>query len=795
MAHAVEALYEHEATDAVRDRALEAIRALVAGLRDGATDDALYGAYLAGDVLREAPMALHHKLAHTLGGSFGLPHAETHTVLLPHTLAYNAPSAPQAVARLAEVLGSDRVAEALWDLFASLGLPTRLGLDPSDVPRAVDLALERRYPNPRELERDALDALLRAAIRGHRPGPHAGVEGFRAGPALERAGRVVIVVHGRAGRAETLTREVRAQVPALDVAWVAPQAAGDSWYPHSFRDPERNAPWLDSALAVLDATWAEVTAHVPPERVLVLGWSQGACLAVSWLSRSGARPGAFVAWSGAAIPGLDTWRGLDEVPVALCTASRDPWVHLDEVERSAAGLRAAGARVRLDVTDTDEHARRPRDLACLSEHLERLVDDLEYQTGFGNALASEARPGALPKHQNGPRRVPYGLFAEQINGTGFTVRRDLNHRVWLYRLKPQILSAPFERLPSSRFTSRFDEGRIGPTIVRFRPVAYPEAPTDWLASLVTFAGAGDPALQAGLAIHLYAATADMDHRAVTNVDGDLIVVPQEGRLHVTTELGRLAVRPGEFLVLPRGIRFSVSLPDGRARGFVSELFDGHYQLPERGLVGANGLADERHFQAPVAWYEDVEEDWAIVVKQGGDLWRGVSPRSPFDVVAWHGSYAPFKYDFADFVAYGSVTVDHSDPSIHTVLTCPKDATGRNAVDFGVFKGRWDPTEHTFRPPYFHRNAAIEFNAVIQSPDPDGPYRAGAYTYTPYLTPHGISVRNHQRQVSLSDAEADPPRRLPDDELWIQWESAYQLRVLPWALEGRDETYLEQFRGF
>ncbi len=815
LAHSVEALYAHDATDGVRDRAEESVRALVAGLRGGLADleavsEALYGAYLAGDVLRSASMALHHKLAHVLGGSFGTPHAPTHTVLLPHTLAYNAAAAPEAVRRLAAALGTTDPAATLWDLFDGLGLPTRLsahGFTPADVPRAVELALQRRYPNPRALDADGLSALLHAATLGRRPGMATlaldGVTGTHAGlPAasngdLRGARRAVIAVHGRGGTAEKLLRDARALSPAHDIAWVAPQAADNTWYPKGFRDRAANAAAMDSALEALDAAGRAVTAHVPPERVVLLGWSQGACLALSWLGSRAVRPGAVVAWTGAATPDFERFPDLAGTRAWISTAADDPWVDRADVQATADALRAAGAAVQLDVAPGDQHAVRPADRAALAHLLEDLMDTLDHQHGFGNALASEARPGALPLHQNGPRQVSYGLYAEQINGTGFTVRRDLNHRVWLYRLRPQILAAPFERVPSGRFAGRFDAGRVDPTVMRFRPVDYPAEPTDFVQSLVTFAGAGDPVMQAGMAIHLYAATAAMGNKAFTDVDGDLLVVPQEGRLHVTTELGKLEVGPGEVLIVPRGIRFTVALPDGRARGFVSELFDGHHQLPERGLVGANGLADERHFRAPVAWYEDVEADWEIVVKQGGDLWRGVSPRSPFDVVAWHGTYAPFAYDLADFVAYWSVTVDHSDPSIHTVLTCPKDATGRNALDFGVFKGRWDPTEHSFRPPFFHRNAAIEFNAVIKSPSNTGPYQAGAFTYTPYLTPHGVSVHGYEREVGKTDAEADAPRRLSDDELWIQWESAYQLRVLPWMFDdaGRDLAYLDQFQGF
>jgi len=426
-----------------------------------------------------------------------------------------------------------------------------------------------------------------------------------------------------------------------------------------------------------------------------------------------------------------------------------------------------------------------------------MSDELQYQSGFGNALASEAIPGTLPRTQNTPLHTAHGLYAEQINGTGFTVRRADNHRVWMYRLRPQLPATGWTKIDHGRFVGNFDEGEVSPEIMRHRPLPYPNGKVDFIEGLSTFAGAGDPLAKTGFAIHVYAATADMIDRAFTDIDGDLLVVPQQGRLRIQTELGWLEVAPGEIAVLPRSIRFRVLLPDGKARGYVGELFNGHYQLPERGPVGANGMADERHFLAPVAAYEDRETTYEIVQRQGGQLWSSELKASPFDVVAWHGSYAPFKYDLMSFNSMWNVNHDHSDPSILTVLTSPHDDHGRNAVDFAVFRGRWDATENTFRPPYFHRNSAIEFNAVVKAPRTDGPYAPGTTTYTPYLSPHGVSVGNYQGQLALSDEEANTPRRGPDEELWIQFESTYSLRVMPWVTnaEHRDHSYLDQFQGF
>lgn len=422
-----------------------------------------------------------------------------------------------------------------------------------------------------------------------------------------------------------------------------------------------------------------------------------------------------------------------------------------------------------------------------------MQDDLSYLSGFGNTLQSEAMPGALPAHQNSPQPAPFGLYAEQLNGTGFTAPRAQNRRTWMYRLRPQILDRDFEPRPHPRFTGRFETGQSLPTVMRFQPLEVPSEPTDFLQGLTTFAGSGDPLLKKGLAIHLYTANSDMTE-ALCSVDGDLLIAPELGALRVLTELGKLYVSPGELLIIPRGVRFTVTLAQGPVRGFVAELFDGHLSLPDRGPVGANGLADERHFLAPVAWYEDRKEETNIVVKQGGILYQQRSPHSPFDVVAWHGNYLPFKYPLERFNSLGSVSWDHPDPSILTILNCPIDHSGSSALDVAVFQARWDVTEHTFRPPFFHRNSAVEFNAVIRTPSLQGPWRAGVFSYTPYLTPHGISAQG----ASFARAkEKSIPERISERSIWLQFESTYMLKVMPWMLTHpqRDRAYLGSFADY
>jgi homogentisate 1,2-dioxygenase len=822
LAHSVEALYAVQATPVARAAARESLGPLWRGLAAlseapgdlEARSEALYGAYLAATALNGASMALHHKLAHVLGGSFGAPHAHTHATLLPYTLGFNAPAAPGLVAALRSEWGVADPPGALYDRMRAMGLETSLRaleLTPADIARAAEIAAEKSYPNPRPLDRGAFSEVLDDALHDRRPslftrrvdlglsGHHRGHRAAVAGPPLEAASAAVVVLHGRGSSADrTLAtfQDLAGPAAGPSVAWIAPQADGNTWYPKGFLAPEaENQPALDGALEAVQAAWERAAAAVGPERVIVTGFSQGACLLLTWLGAASVRPAAAVAMTGAAMDRPLDFSALTGVPVSMARAEDDAWVPDQRFRDTARALEAAGALVEAEVVPGDAHTHHPACCAALRRALETLMnDELTYQSGFGNALASEARPGALPARQSTPKRPPYGLYAEQINGTGFTLERAHNLRVWLYRLRPAIHSRGFEAHPAPppHFTGRFEEALAFPEALRFRPAPAALPGTDWLDGVQTFAGAGDPSIKRGVAIHLFSADTDM-RRVFCNIDGDLLLAPWAGRLRVRTELGWLEAGPEELLILPRGIRFQVFLPDHQVSGFAAELYDGHFQLPERGLVGANGLADERHFKAPVASYEDRTEDTAIVVKQGGRFWRTVAPSSPFDVVAWRGNYAPYKYNLRDFMSYGSVSFDHPDPSILTVLTSPMDTRGRNAIDVGAFIGRWDPTEDTFRPPYFHRNSAIEFNAVLRSPNTTGPYPAGAFSYTPYLTPHGVS----NTSVDRATAASDEPARGSDESIWLQLESTYALKVLPRWLDSelRDTDFLENFQGY
>jgi homogentisate 1,2-dioxygenase len=355
-------------------------------------------------------------------------------------------------------------------------------------------------------------------------------------------------------------------------------------------------------------------------------------------------------------------------------------------------------------------------------------DTLHYQSGFANEFATEALPGALPEGRNSPQKAPYGLYAEQLSGTAFTAPRHANRRSWLYRISPAAMHLPFERMESSRWLSRFDEVPTPPNQLRWDPLPMPDAsePTDFVGGMVTMAG------NASCGIHLYAANRSMDTRFFYNADGEMLVVPQEGRLRLATELGVLEVEPQEIAVIPRGVRFQVTLPDGQARGYVCENYGALFKLPDLGVIGSNGLANPRDFCTPVAAYEDREGTFELLAKFNGHLWKAAIGHSPLDVVAWHGNYAPYKYDLRRFNAIGSISYDHPDPSIFLVLQSPTDTPGVDAIDFVIFPPRVLTMQNTFRPPWFHRNFASEFMGLIH-----GAYDAKAEGFMP----GGASLHN------------------------------------------------------
>ena len=365
-----------------------------------------------------------------------------------------------------------------------------------------------------------------------------------------------------------------------------------------------------------------------------------------------------------------------------------------------------------------------------------MSSNLEYQTGFGNEFATEAVAGALPVGRNSPQQVPLGLYAEQLSGTAFTAPRHLNRRSWLYRIRPAAVHGPFELLEHATFHNRFDEVPASPERYRWSPLPAPAGEADFLDGLFTMAGNGGAAAGTGIGIHQYLANRDMQGRYFYDADGELMLVPQQGRLRVHTELGVVEIEPQQIAVIPRGVRFRVTLPDGSARGFVCENFGALLRLPELGPIGSNGLANARDFEMPLAAFEDIEGDFELVAKFQGRLWRAPIGHSPLDVVAWHGNLAPYRYDLRRFNTIGSISYDHPDPCIFTVLTAPSDAPGTANMDFAIFPPRWLVAEHTFRPPWFHRNVASEFMGLIH-----GEYDAKDQTSGGGFVPGGSSLHN------------------------------------------------------
>ena len=403
---------------------------------------------------------------------------------------------------------------------------------------------------------------------------------------------------------------------------------------------------------------------------------------------------------------------------------------------------------------------------------------LDYQSGFGNEFAIEALPGALPEGRNSPQRAPYGLYAELISGTAFTQPRAENLRTWVYRLQPSAKQGAFRRIDNGLLrTPPFDEGVISPQQMRWDPTPIPEDDTDLIEGLCTLGGNGDASGQAGIGIHFYVANASMSDRYFYNADGEMLFVPQQGRLRLATEMGVVEAAPNEIAVVPRGVKFSAELPDGPSRGYICENFGAALRLPDLGPIGSNGLANPRDFLTPVASFEDREGDFELIAKFGGNLWAAPIGHSPLDVVAWHGNHAPYKYDLANFMAIGTISFDHPDPSIFTVLTSPSGPAGLANVDFVIFPPRWLVGEDTFRPPWYHRNIMSEFMGLIH-----GQYDAKKEGFLPggaslhnMMSAHGPDADAFEK-ASAADLK---PAKL-DDTMAFMFETRYPIRLTDWA---------------
>ena len=418
---------------------------------------------------------------------------------------------------------------------------------------------------------------------------------------------------------------------------------------------------------------------------------------------------------------------------------------------------------------------------------------LKYLSGLGSHHETEAIEGALPVGRNSPRQVPFGLYAEQLSGTAFTVPRAHNLRSWLYRLRPSAAHPAFRRIGDGRLRcAPCSEAEATPNRLRWAPLAMPQEPTDFLDGLATVATAGDAGAQRGASVHVYAANRSME-RVLCDADGELLLVPQEGALVLVTEMGRLAVAPGEIAVIPRGVRFRVELAADGARGYMCENHGAAFRLPELGPIGANGLAAARDFSIPMAAFEDRDAPTDVVLRFGGHLWTARYDHSPLDVVAWHGNYHPYKYDLARFNAINTVSYDHPDPSIFTVLTSPSDTPGTANCDFVIFPPRWLVMEDTFRPPWYHRNLMSEFMGLVygEYDAKPGGFKPGGASLHNCMVPHGPDEEAFDK-ASHGDLK---PQKL-DNTLAFMFESRWRFVPTEFAMKSPvlDRDYADCWAG-
>mmetsp|Transcript_807 Transcript_807/g.1656 ORF Transcript_807/g.1656 Transcript_807/m.1656 type:complete len:1075 (-) Transcript_807:105-3329(-) len=868
LAHAVEALWDDASAgptslllaESAAKTLMTALQKILKGQEEFNSPSScyslLYGAHLCGSVLQSNKMGIHHKLAHIAGGTFGLEHSAAHTVLLPHSIAFNQNHVSDAcMAALGRTIGGGRkeVAGKLWDLMQQLGLPTSLhslGFKSKDLERAARTAVEQASVGPYALEAEyqPLYDLFHCAHHGRRPSSRishdasvlAALAGARAssglshstmpvsisGASLDNADVAVICVHGRFSSADRIIQQweeiVGEQYEGHRVALVAPQALDQTWYPGSFLlSLQENEPTFSETMDVIDHCVQHVCKHVPPSRVVLFGLSQGACSIISYAARQKSRSFAGIVALSGGLCGTDadvssgatySSEHLKGCKVFLGCAEADSHVPKARVEASAK-LLGQHAAVTCEIFAGNERKIFPSTASkarCFFMELVASVvgasghDSFQYIAGYQSLLESEALPGAVPPNQRSPAHVPYGLVAEVITGSSFVAPRAASLTTWFYRIHPTIgTHGEFQPMPQDTLRGDFccPGHSITPEPVRWKTPPHPKdsaEPCDWVEGLTTIAGTGNPFSVKGVAIHRYSCNKDMIDRSFYNSDGDLLVVPELGTLLVQTEFGFLRVKPGEIFILPRGLKMTITLESGYARGFVSELFEqSHFQLPNLGPIGTNGLADARHFKVPTACYENRScKDYELISKFGGKLYIAPLQYSPYDVVGWSGRYHPCKYDLLNFMAYGSVTYDHADPSIHTVLGCPIDTTsGASACDFVCFRSRLDAVQHTFRPPWYHRNIATEFNAIIEINAPYNGFDKGVCWLTPCMTGHGIAGASYNGFMA-NGASDDSPTRISEGSIWIMFESIYPMVLTDTARNSplRDKDYRQFFSG-
>lgn len=421
--------------------------------------------------------------------------------------------------------------------------------------------------------------------------------------------------------------------------------------------------------------------------------------------------------------------------------------------------------------------------------------ETQYLSGFGNHFSSEARPNALPLNQNSPQVVQQGLYAEQLSGSAFTAPRSTNLATWLYRIRPSVMHKAFVPMKELTEKTLFKPKYINPNQMRWNPMPIPATPQDFIESLRTVCGVGSAVEQRGIHIHLYAFNKAMGSRYMMNADGDFLFVLQSGSVQVKTEMGILEAEPGEIIVVPRGIKFQVNPLSTVCRGYVGENFGSPYRLPDLGPIGANGLAHPRHFMAPQAAFEETEGKFELIGKFSDQFWSAEMNHSPLDVVAWHGNYVPYKYDLRKFNTINTVSFDHPDPSIFTVLTSPSDTHGTANVDFVIFPPRWMVAEHTFRPPYFHRNCMSEYMGLIYGvydAKTSGGFVPGGGSLHNFYSAHGPDSDTFEK---ASAGELKPHKLENTLAFMFECRAPYMLTDFAMQKDFLQEDYQECWQGF
>jgi len=410
-------------------------------------------------------------------------------------------------------------------------------------------------------------------------------------------------------------------------------------------------------------------------------------------------------------------------------------------------------------------------------------DATAYLSGFGNGFETEALPGALPMGRNSPQRCPYGLYAEQLSGSPFTAPRASNERSWLYRIRPTVTHwGRFKKVDAGLWrTAPCTEVDTPLAPMRWDSIPLPNEAVSFLDGIRTITTAGDSGTQAGMGAHVYLVTRSMQDEYFYNADGEMLFVPQQGELRLWTEFGIIDIEPGEIAVIPRGVKLRVELRSSPARGYLCENYGGAFTLPERGPIGANCLANPRDFLTPTAAFEDRDAPGQMYVKWGGALWCTELAHSPLDVVAWHGNYAPYKYDLRRFSPVGPILFDHADPSIFTVLTSPSETPGTANIDFVIFSDRWLVTENTFRPPWYHMNVMSEFMGLVHGvydAKTGGGFVPGGISLHNTMLPHGPDMDAFE---TASNAVLAPHKL--DGTLAFMFETRFPQHVIRYAADA------------